>query len=396
MSMKHIHTADDVDRNEILESTISKVLGILEGMEIADISEDDVIVAPSFYDGPVLLHPNRFGHFAGQIAFNLRFVGYPFEEVAFLTVRQFCEMYVRDSFPAVPSISLKDEQYELSFRSTSNRKAGYEKDFPICFVLGSPRSGTTLLRAMLNMHTGLWAPGELHFANFETMADRAHYVMPVLRYMPIPEAAERCGELIAAFSKVFRRWEVAATPVTEVFEYLHDADPSAMIVDKSPTYCAQLETLERIGEKFPNAKFVHLIRSPYDVIRSYVRMQFYRGDRSLFEAGRNPYQAGEAIWAACNANIEAFLTSIPAARKCAIRYEELTSAPADSLRMICDVLEREFQPAMADPYSGPGATAQGAGDLHIHLKKKVEYRKPVDSFYELGGKCQELTTRYGY
>ena len=31
-----------------------------------------------------------------------------------------------------------------------------------------------------------------------------------------------------------------------LFGHLHDADPGVMIVDKSPPYCAQLETLERI------------------------------------------------------------------------------------------------------------------------------------------------------
>ena len=132
------------------------------------------------------------------------------------------------------------------------------------------------------------------------------------------------------------------------------------------------------------------------VICSYVRMQLHRGDRRLFESGRNPYQAGEAIWFACNANIEAFLSSLPANRKCAIRYEDLTSTPADTLRTICDLLEREFQPGMADPYAKPGATALGAGDLLINLLNGVEHRRPIDPFYPLGSRCQELVTRYAY
>jgi hypothetical protein len=395
--MPHGQTADEGERRPALDSTLATVLRVLDEMGIEGVSEDAVITAPPFYDGPVLLKgQGRFNQFNGQMAVNLRFVGYPFDDVAFLSVRQFCEMYLRDSFPELPRLPLTDEQYELDSGRANRGPDGGAKDFPICFVLGAARSGTTLLRVMLDMHPGLWAPGELHLANFATMADRAHHLMPFLRYMPIPEAAARCGESIAAFSRTFRGWELAAAPVTDVFQHLHEANPAVMIVDKSSPNCAQLEILERIGEQFPNAKFVHLIRSPHDVIRSYVRMQFHRGDRRLFEPGRNPYQAGEAIWYACNANIEAFLASIPENRKCAVRYEDLTSTPAACLRTICDLLEREFHPGMADPYAKEGSTALGAGDLHIHLLKAVEPRRPIAPFYELGSRCQELVTRYAY
>jgi hypothetical protein len=214
--------------------------------------------------------------------------------------------------------------------------------------------------------------------------------------MPIPEAASRCGESVADFSRTFRAWEVAAMPVPEVFQHLYDADPGVMMVDKSPPYCAQPRILQRIAEQFPNAKFVHLIRSPHDMIRSYVRMQLHRGDRGRFAPGLNPYHAGEAVWTACNANSEGFLASIPADRKCALRYEELTEAPEAPRRRICDLLGREFEAPMADPYSAPGANVQGAGDLHIHLLKKVEPRPATTAFYELGRKCSELARQYDY
>jgi hypothetical protein len=392
----HERFSDDADRGEVEGATLATVLRVLGEMGIPEASEDAVLTAPPLQGGSVLLTPSRYAHFNGQMAFNLRFIGYPFDDVAFLSVRQFCEMYVRDSFPPIPSVPLSDEQHKLDFGRPSRGPAGSARHFPICFVLGSPRSGTTLLRAMLNTHSRLWSPGELHFANFSTMADRAHNVEPVLRYMPIPECALRCGESVADFGSTFRGWELARTPVTDVYQHLHDADRSAMIVDKSPPYSAQPGILDGIGAQFSNAKFVHLVRSPHDVVRSYVRMQFQRGDRRLFELGRNPYQAGEAIWYACNVNAETFLAKIGTDRHCTIRYEELTSDPARSLKTICDLLNREFEPEMADPYSQLGAVASGAGDLHVHLHQRVEHRSPSDAFFELGRCCQEMADRYGY
>jgi hypothetical protein len=387
----------DVDRPKRLADTLDTVLAALAAMGIEDATEDRVLAAPAFYDAPVLLsQPGQFGQFSVRMAVNLRFVGYSFEEVAFLTVRQFCETYVRDSFPALPERALSDDQYDIEAGRGSSALVGGRKEIPICFVLGPPRSGTTLLRAMLNTHSQLWAPGELHLANFGTMADRAEGVGPILRYMPIPELASRCGESIAHFSNRFRSWELEHMPVADAYQHLHDADPDAMIVDKSPPYSAQRAVLERIGETFPRAKFIHLLRSPHDVIRSYVRMQFHRGNRRLFEPGRNPYQMGEAIWFSCNDNAEKFLARIPNERKCTVRYEELTASPAEPLRRVCELLERDFEADMANPYAAPGATVMGAGDLHVNLLDKVEHRTPIDAFYPLGNRCRALAERYGY
>lgn len=388
---------EEVDRDDVLDATLETVLRILEEMGVDEASEGAVLAAPPFYDGPVLLDsPGRFNQFNGQAAFRLGFVGYPIDEVAFLTVRQFCEMYVGDSYPEIPSLPLADEAYELDPGRSRLGPASRAREFPICFVVGPPRSGTTLLRVMLNTHSTLWAPGELNLANFSTMTDRAHRVAPFLRYMPIPEAAARCSESVVAFSSRFRAWERTGASIPEVYQHLHDADPGAMIVDKTSTYSVRLGSLERIGEEFPNASFIHLLRSPHDMIRSYVRMQFQRGDRHQFEAERNPYQAAEAIWFACNANAKTFLATIPSNRKCVIRYEDLTARPAESLASVCRLLGRSFEPQMADPYTAPGATISGAGDLYIHKRRRVEYRPPAESFYPLGSRCERLVRHYGY
>ena len=168
--MPAMHTNRTADE----ETTIAVVSRVLEGMGIPDVSPESVISAPPFYDGRVLLEDSEsFSRFIGQLAVQLRFIGYPLEEVAFLTVRELCEMYLRDSHPKAPEEPLTDDQYTVHASTLRSGLGGAAKDLPICFVLGAPRSGTTLLRVMLDLHSGLWAPGELHLATFETMSDRA-------------------------------------------------------------------------------------------------------------------------------------------------------------------------------------------------------------------------------
>ncbi len=141
------------------------VVEILDGMGIADVATDSIIVAPPFYEGEVLIkRSDRFALFAGEFSLKVGCIPYAFNDAALLTVRQFCEMYIADSEPEIPSVALSEAQYVIH----NGQKAGHEivpeQEFPICFVLGCPRSGTTLFRTMLNVHQDVWAPGEVHLA----------------------------------------------------------------------------------------------------------------------------------------------------------------------------------------------------------------------------------------
>jgi hypothetical protein len=388
----------ELDASQRLDSVLTTVKEILSEIGVTDVTPDSVIAATGPYDGPILIpDTDRFNRFSGLFALRVRFVGYALNDAAFLTVRQFCEMYVRESYPEIPRAPMSDAQYERRANGEPKRAATLEKDFPICFVLGCGRSGTTLLRTILNVHDDLWAPGELHLANFEGMADRAANIAPVLRDMPIPEVAARMGESIAPFSNTFRTWEIEDVPIPEVYQHLHDADPDTLIVDKTPTYSGSLEDLERISRMLPNARFVHLVRNPHDVIRSLVRMQLYKGVQESYEPGLNPYQIAEAIWTLNVSNIERFLSDVPAERKCTVRYEELVSDAEPPLRRICDLLDRAYDPAMANPYGrGSRRIARGAGDPQINFLKRVEKRTPTEALYPLGMRCRTLANRYRY
>lgn len=384
--------------SEEFQFALGTVQSILNKLGVDEVLLDSVIVAPHDHAGEALISDRGdFDRFSYQFALKTGCVGYAFDDVALLTVRQFCQRYVDDSYPETPSAALSDEQYVLG--DESDHRGGIETshEFPICFVLGCPRSGTTLFRTMLNMHQEIWAPGELHLANFDNLADRARKLVPYIRQSILPEAASRFRESTSRFSERFKDWEDQNLESSEVYRRLHEADPSRLVVDKTPSYSSRMRTLERIGRQFRNAKFIFLVRNPHDVIRSYVKVQLHKGDQRFFPPGLNPHQMAEIIWVVHNANIAEFLREIPDERKCMVRYEDLVSDPGRSLMNVCSVLNLPYDSEMADPYKNRnGNVALGAGDPRVNLFDRVENRRPTDAFYPVGSRCRNLARDYGY
>ncbi|MDH3707697.1 MAG: sulfotransferase, partial [Acidimicrobiia bacterium] len=226
---------------------------------------------------------------------------------------------------------------------------------------------------------------------------RATGAGPFLRHMLVPEVAARLGETPEEFGDRLLAWEHDALAVPEVYRLLHDADPTRLIVDKTPTYSEWPERLMWIVRHFPEARFVHLVRNPSDVIRSLVRMQLYKQSLALFPAGTSPYHVAEAIWVRHNEHIAAALATIDDDRRLLVRYEDVVAEPAATLAGVCDLLGLAPDARMADPYaSDNGPVAAGAGDPGVNRRTSVESRPAGGAFYPLSERCLALARRYGY
>ncbi len=124
------------------------------------------------------------------------------------------------------------------------------------FVVGFPRSGTTLLEQMLDAHPRLQSMDERPF--FNTLAGQLERSTGI----EVPDGLGRldqrdCDELrkgyvILACGKIPRRWD-------------------ARLVDKNPLNMMWLPMIHRM---FPNAKFILAVRHPCDVILSCYMQNF--------------------------------------------------------------------------------------------------------------------------
>ncbi len=122
---------------------------------------------------------------------------------------------------------------------------GHDAEGPI-FVIGMPRTGTTLVERLLNAHSQVTSIGE--FTDF-----------PALLQEEIVLASSRGAtgshvevSLAADFAELGRRYEKAARELSAGANYFVDKLPFNFL------YCGYIQAA------LPNAKLVHLVRDPLD------------------------------------------------------------------------------------------------------------------------------------
>ncbi len=209
------------------------------------------------------------------------------------------------------------------------------------FVIGVPRSGTTLLASLLSAHPAIHAGPETHF--FE---DFDH------RRPPVPS---RSADWIESAVDWLMNIEHVGKPVPvhagltedDLRYYLRSQAPSyrAMLeaitvlqmrragksrwLEKTPNHLAHMPTLRRI---FPDAKVIRIVRDPRDTIQSLLNVPW--GPKSL-AAAVSMYVDNDT----------------PGERSCShdpqtltVRYEDLVTAPAATLDRIGSFVGEKFDP----------------------------------------------------
>jgi thioesterase domain-containing protein len=282
---------------------------------------------------------------------------------------------------------------------------------PALFVLSPPRSGSTLLRVMLAGHPLLFAPPELELLSFETLAERraafagrnGFWLEGAVRaVMEIHRCdAARAEELLAAM-------EGENATSQELYRRMQEWVAPRLLVDKTPSYALDPEVLARAERLFDGARYIHLLRHPLAMIRSFEEARldqvFFR-----FPHGFSRRQLAELIWAASEESILAFLAGVPPERQLALRFEDLVARPEEDLRRLCGWLGLEFDRAMAQPYEEKAARmtdgihpwSRMLGDIKFHQHRGVDastadhWRAAMEG-HLLGRPAAELAARLGY
>ncbi|HKH47076.1 MAG TPA: non-ribosomal peptide synthase/polyketide synthase, partial [Thermoanaerobaculia bacterium] len=282
---------------------------------------------------------------------------------------------------------------------------------PALFVLSPPRSGSTLLRVMLAGHPLLFAPPELELLSFETLADRraafagrnSFWLEGAVRAVM---EVRRCDA--AAAEALVAELEAQEGTTQELYRRLQTWIVPRLLVDKTPSYALDPEALARAERVFDGARYVHLLRHPLAMIRSFEEARL---DQVFF---RHPHrfsrrQLAELIWSVSEENILGFLAGIEPERQYQLRYEDLVERPEEELRRLCHWLEIDFHPAMAAPYENKGERmtdgiqpwSRMLGDVKFHDHRAVDpsaahrWRTEMQG-HVLGRPAGALAARLGY
>lgn len=135
------------------------------------------------------------------------------------------------------------------------------------FIVGSPRSGTTLLRNLLRGHPNLSCPEETHIFRWAEpfgSGDYTHVVTHVetLKYhRQLDKVSDE--KFIALYEKSNNRKDLLLNYFKEFSK--NNTNRQLRLFDKTPQHAYGLFLIHAF---FPTAKFIHLVRNPLNVIAS--------------------------------------------------------------------------------------------------------------------------------
>jgi hypothetical protein len=209
-------------------------------------------------------------------------------------------------------------------------------------VLGVRRSGTTLLRVMLDRSPVLAVPDESYFVpqlarRHRGTVDVASFVEDLRR---LPTLVE-WGLSPDAVGRRLRPGMTSGEAIAAVFETCAAERGKLRWGDKTPLYMQHLRLLESL---FPAAQFVHLIRDGRDAALSFLSVP----EGIMTEGWGHPRDAeGFACqWATEVRAARALGARVGPGRYCEVRYEVFVEEPDAELRRICSFAGLEYDAAM--------------------------------------------------
>ncbi|MGW0202581.1 sulfotransferase family protein [Nonomuraea sp. NPDC003201] len=231
------------------------------------------------------------------------------------------------------------------------------------FLLSSVRSGSTLLRVMLNSHSQVHSPIETHFRRLTVG----------LGTEPVRQAMEALGHTHSDIEHIV--WDRLLHR-----ELTRSGKP--VLAEKTPS---NVFAWRRIATCWPDARFLFLLRHPMSIVQSW-----HEADPE-----RRPME--EAV-----PRTLSYMTYLEEARThldgLTLRYEDLVADPERELRRLCLFLGVEFEPAMLT-YGDKdhGGFVKGIGDWRDKIRTgTVVAGRPLPSMDEVPDELREICRLWGY
>jgi LPS sulfotransferase NodH len=231
------------------------------------------------------------------------------------------------------------------------------------FILCTLRSGSTLLRVILDSHSQLHAPHEIHLRYVSVSLDK-QWSERSMKEMGLDETALR--HLL---------WD-------RILDRELSTSGKPRLVTKTPN---DVFIADAIRECWPDAQFVFLLRHPAMIARS---------RQAVLKPDADPERNVELIRGYCEA-LEAARSRFDGVT---VRYEDLTSDPAPVVRRICAFLDVPFEPRMLDYGEfDHGRYKVGLGDWAEKIRMgRIQPPEPLPAEEDVPEPLREIAATWGY
>jgi hypothetical protein len=206
------------------------------------------------------------------------------------------------------------------------------------FVVGCPRSGTSLLREMLNAHPEVAIAPETHFVRrfwvnrkrYDPLTDEGNFrslIQDVMEIPAFPELGISPEDLRSEAQGRPRTYEGLFALIMDLFGRRNSA---GVVGEKTPNHLLYTDILRGW---FPQSRFVHLIRDPRAVVNSWRKVPWstssITGDAEIWRKYQRYAEKARAL--------PSFME---------MRYEDLVSGPQEAMSEVCRFLGIAFDPRM--------------------------------------------------
>jgi len=209
---------------------------------------------------------------------------------------------------------------------------GHKKERDIVFLVGSPRSGTTWLQEMLGTHPDINTATESYiFSDFLSTA--------IKRWRFGLEALENHDPVKANFGTIGLTAYLTQEEFIELMKHnidfiLSKTDPHEnfdIFLEKTPRHSLFIDEIHYV---LPNAKFIYIVRDPYDVTESLIAASNGWGS----EWAPKGVKKAAKLWRNHNRAAYTSLNKIPDSHKIALTYEKLKKDPHRQVSRILEFL----------------------------------------------------------
>lgn len=232
-------------------------------------------------------------------------------------------------------------------------------DAPPIFIGGMPRSGTTLLRVILDSHPNIACGPELRaIPTLATLSRETRRLMGEMlsEYYSLPPS-----ELDSVFAEL----------VCSFLQPIHERSGKKRIAEKTPANALHFAELARL---FPKSPFIQIIRDGRDAVASVLKMDWTEARTGQpMPITRDPAMAA-ATWAEHIARGRDARSA--GARYFEIRYEDIVNQPRAALEPLFEFLEEPWSDDVLSFHTNERA-ASGVNESSAEQVSRELYRDSI-------------------